>query len=96
MTNQSPLTYAVVRVQIEGNPERGFKTAYYTDGQRRSSKTGAINHGINDLGHDDFLLAHLRGDALVMTSWQHTDRPMETHERSEMAEQCGWKVWLDV
>ncbi len=84
--------YVVIRPQIVGNPERGFSTAYYSDLVRKPTKRAGIAHGIRSEGHDDFLLAHLKGETLVMVSWQYEDRPDEDSERDEIAATFGWSV----
>ena len=81
--------YAAVSVQIVGNVD-AWQYAYYSDLVRMPTRRAAIAHGIRSLGHDDFLLAHLRGDRLVMVSWQYEDRPDEAGERAEMAAALGW------
>lgn len=85
----SDLTYAVVQVQIVGDVNEWYHS-YFTDGTLWPNRRAAIKHGIDSLDHDDFLLAHLSGDRLVMTSWQYEDRPDEAGERIDMANQCGW------
>lgn len=82
--------YVVIRPQIVGNMEHGFQHVYYSDLVRKPTKRGAIAHGIRSEGHDDFLLAHLRGDCLVMISWQYEDRPEEDSERAAIAATFGW------
>ena len=86
----SGIEYVVIRPQIVGNVERGFDTVYYSDLVRKPTRRAAIRHGWNTEGHDDWLLAHLRGDTLVMVSWQYEDRPEEVEERDEIATTFGW------
>lgn len=81
--------YVAVQVQIVGNAHT-WQHDYASDLVRKSTRRAAIAHGIRTLGHDDFLLAHLRGDRLVMVSWQYEDRPDEADERAEMAAAFGW------
>ena len=85
------IEYVAVQVQLVGSLD-DWGYAYYSDLVRKPTRKGAIGHGIRTLGHDDFLLAHLRGDRLVMTSWQYDDRPDEASERAQMAAEFGWAV----
>lgn len=83
--------YVAVQVQIEGNLE-SWSHVYYSDQRRHRTRDAAIRWGIRVLDHDDFLIGVLEGDTLVMTAWQHEDRPDEADERDAMAEQLGWKA----
>lgn len=85
----SGVEYVVVRPQIVGNAY-DWHHVYYSDLVRCPNRRAAIRHGINAEGHDDFLLAHLRGNTLLMVSWQYEDRPDESTERAEIAAQFGW------
>jgi hypothetical protein len=89
-----PIEYVVVRPQIVGNVEYGFRTAYYSDHVRHPNRRAAIRHGLNIEGHDDFVLAHLRGGELLKVTWQYEDRPEddEADERMEMALALGWRT----
>ena len=87
-----PIEYVVVRPQIVGNMEYGFRTVYYSDLVRSSNRRAAIRHGWREEGHDDWLLAHVRDDELLMISWQYEDRPDEEDERDEIAETFGWRT----
>lgn len=84
--------YVVIRPQIVGNMDAGFGTVYYSDLVRKPTRRGAIAHGWRAEDHDDWLLAHLRGDTLVMVSWQYEDRPDEHEERAEIAATFGWQT----
>ena len=79
-----------VRPQIVGNIDAGFTTAYYSDLVRNPNRRAAIRHGWQAEGHDDWLLAHVRGNELLMISWQYEDRPDEDEERAGIAATFGW------
>lgn len=85
--------FVVVRPQIVGSVDRGFQTAYYSDLVRKPTRHQAIRHGWKAEGHDDWLLAHLRGDALVGLSWQYEDRD-DSDEMAEVAETFAWTYVL--
>lgn len=84
-------TFEVVTARIVGNPEAGYSTAYYPNGQRFRSKAKAIKHGFAICDSDDFNVAELEGDVLVRFWW------MDEHEQfaddlAEIAEACCWEV----
>lgn len=87
-----PIEYVVVRCQIVGNPEWGYRDAYYSDMVRSPNRRAVIRHGIDSESHDDFLLAHVRDDELLMVSWQYEDRPDEDEEREDIAAEFSWRT----
>lgn len=62
--------FIVVMPRIEGNPERGYSTVYYSDLKRQPSVEQAVSHGCLELAQsDDFLVGKIDGQRLVSLQW---------------------------
>lgn len=71
--------YIVIMPRIEGNPEIGYSTAYYSDMKRCQTMRGVIRHGSVDLEQsDDFLIGKVDGNRLVKLQWMDEIRDDES------------------
>jgi hypothetical protein len=67
--------FIVVMPRIEGNPERGYGCAYYSDLKRLPSVEQAVSHGCLELAQsDDFLIGKVDGARLVSLQWMEEVR----------------------
>jgi len=81
--------YIVVMPRIEGNPETGYSTCYYTDRVRCFSLRDVKRHGMDDLDQsDDFLIGTLDGCRLLSLQWMDDLRD-DHDELLDVANQLG-------
>jgi len=81
--------YLVVTPRIEGNPEIGYDTYYYSDNKRLYDVPCAIRHGVVVLDQsDDFLIGKVDGKRLVSLQWMERVRD-DPDELADVAEQLG-------
>jgi hypothetical protein len=66
------LRYLVVATRIVGNPA-DWSHSYSSDLELFDDRQAAIDHGIEDLGHDDFNIATIRGGRIVAFGFDMED-----------------------
>lgn len=84
-----PAEFIVIAPRITGNPERGYRTEYFSDLKRRPSRVLAVCHGWEEYGHDDWLIGMVVGTRLLRLAWMDEDRADLT-ELAEAADQLGF------
>ncbi|WP_078344573.1 hypothetical protein [Mycobacteroides chelonae] len=84
--------YIVIMPRIEGNPQIGYTTAYYSDMKRCQTLRGVIRHGSVDLDQsDDFLIGKVEGNRLVRLQWMDELRD-DKDELAQAAEGLGLSI----
>lgn len=63
--------YLVVFAQIEGNPERGYDTYHYPQGEPHPSLSHAISEGFTERESDDFNVWVIRKGQVVASLWMN-------------------------
>lgn len=81
--------YIVVIQQIVGNAEIGFHTLYNWDCEKFDTRAGAIDHGFEIRGSDDFNTARIIDGRLVSFDWM--DEAVESNRDviSQIAKDIG-------
>lgn len=88
--------YIVVNQRVEGNPDAGFETCYYSDRRRFAGRLTALKHGYRQNDSDDFNIATLDGNRIVAFGFDDKDFGPDEHgtphggyDLDEIAAQIG-------
>jgi len=80
------LEHIVIAARIVGSLE-DWLMDYRWDGRRHATRQEAIDAGIDELGHDDFLIGGVVGERLVWLGWQFEEREHDPEEFADVAAQ---------
>lgn len=82
------LEHIVITAQVVGSPD-DWLMDYRWDGVRHATTQEAIDAGIDELRHDDFLIGGVIGERLVWLGWQFTEREDDPEEFADVAAQLA-------
>lgn len=85
-------TFIYLATQIVGNPDVGYGTVYYWDGERFGTRELAIEHGFRKRGSDDFNIGVFDAGKLVSIDWMEQVVESDPADMARIQEQNGLRL----